>query len=331
MWRSLALIAAALACLGAASGHGWDLPGGRKPPPVPAANPMNAAKVELGRRLFYDADLSINGTMSCATCHEQKHAFTDTNRSHPGVHGDPARRNVMALANVGYFTALTWGDRRLATLEAQVAVPVLGAHPVEMGMAGQEAELVRRLAASPCYRRQFAASFPKAKGEISMAAVSQALAAFERTLVSFDSPYDRQEPMSVEARRGEALFRGRRLACANCHAGPLFTDADRRRAGFHDIGLPRRPADLGLSEVTGKAADQSRFRTPSLRNAELTAPYLHDGSAPTLAEAIGAHAGARRAGITEGETADLVAFLATLTDRTFVADPRFSLPKACRD
>ena len=114
------------------------------------------------------------------------------------MHGDPARRNVMALANVGYFRSLTWGDPRITSLESQVAVPVMGEHPVEMGMVGQEAELARRLAASPCYRRDFAAAFPQAKGQITMTTVTQALAAFERTLVSFDSPYDRREPMSPD-------------------------------------------------------------------------------------------------------------------------------------
>ncbi len=124
-------------------------------PPVPPDNSMSAAKVALGRRLFYDADLSIDGTLSCATCHEQHRAFTEGNATHPGVGGVPGRRNVMALANVAYFDPLTWADPRQHSLEQQVAVPFAGTHPVEMGMAGKEKELAQRLAADPCYRRMF--------------------------------------------------------------------------------------------------------------------------------------------------------------------------------
>jgi cytochrome c peroxidase len=138
--------------------------------------------------------------------------------------------------------------------------------------------------------------------------------------------------ISAPARRGEAIFFGRRLACARCHAGPLFTDAAtaRPRAGdaFHDIGLPRSPADRGLAEATGRDRDEGRYRTPSLRNAALTAPYMHDGSVPTLAEAIRAHR--RLPAVSDAEAADLEAFIGTLTDQTFVTDPRFALPAPCR-
>lgn len=113
--------------------------------PVPRNNPMSAAKVELGRRLFYDADLSVDGTMACATCHEQHRAFSDGNPTHAGVHGEPGRRNVPGLANVGWLRTLTWADPRQSSLERQAAVPVMGTTPVEMGMAGQEAEITRRL------------------------------------------------------------------------------------------------------------------------------------------------------------------------------------------
>lgn len=309
----------------AVSGFGWTLPAGAAPPPVPADNPMSQAKVELGRKLFYDADLSIDGTMSCATCHEQRRGFTDSNRTHPGVHGDPGRRNVQTLANAGYFRALTWGDPGVKTLEAQALIPIAGTKPVEMGFAGQEAVLTARLAGQACYRRMFGEAFPEAGGEVSMVTIAKALAAFQRTLVSFDSPYDRRRrgeavAVSAEAERGERLFRA---TCAGCHAGPLFTDAGRPR--FHRIDAPFT-GDQGLADVTGKAADAGRFRTPSLRNAALSAPYLHDGSAPTLEAAIRRHRVARRLG--DRQVAELVAFLGTLTDEAFVTDPRFSLPRS---
>jgi cytochrome c peroxidase len=127
-----------------------------------AAAPEPQARFELGRRLFYDADLSRDGTVACATCHVQRHAFADSVCTHPGVDDTPGRRNVPGLANVAHFSPLTWADPRQTTLEAQLLVPVFGTHPVEMGMAigGGEAEIARRLARDPCYRQMFAAAFP---------------------------------------------------------------------------------------------------------------------------------------------------------------------------
>jgi cytochrome c peroxidase len=315
---------AAVALAAAAPAFDWGLPRGVRPPPVPAGNPMSAAKVELGRRLFYDADLSVDGTLACAGCHEQRHAFTDGNPTHPGVRGAPGRRNVPGLANVAYLSPLTWADPAQRGLEAQVAVPVLGVHPVEMGMAGQPAEIARRLAADPCYRRMFAAAFPQTGGRIDLASVSLAIAAFERTLLSWNSPYDRfrrgdATALSPEARRGEALFRAK--GCLSCHAGPNLTDA-----AFHRVVEPR-DGDAGLSEKTGRAEDRGLFRTPSLRNVALTAPYLHDGRARTLRVAILAHDRAA-ARLTQDDAARIEAFLDSLTDPAFVSDPRFALPRS---
>jgi cytochrome c peroxidase len=279
-----------------------------------------AARVELGRRLFYDADLSIDGTMSCATCHEQKRGFTDDNPTRPGVHGDPGRRNVMALANVAWAPVLTWGDPRLDTLEKQALVPIAGTDPVEMGMAGHEAAIAERLGAGGCYRAMFARAFPAEDGAITLATVTRALAAFQRTLISFGSPYDSHR-MTEPARRGEALFGAR---CAGCHSGINFTDYR-----YHAVA-PLAPGaeDRGLGEVTGRRADDGKFRTPGLRNAALTAPYLHDGSAASLPEAIRRHGEPGR--LTPSEMTEIVAFLDTLTDRRFVTDARFSLPRtAC--
>jgi cytochrome c peroxidase len=242
MLRRLVLPVAALALTAAAQPWHWTLPAGVQPPRVPAGNPMSADKVELGRRLFYDADLSVDGTMACATCHEQHRAFADGNATHGGVHGDPGRRNVPGLANVAWMSRLTWGNSRLTSLEAQAAVPVTGKTPVEMGMAGQEAEIARRLAKNECYRTLFARAFP-GDGVIDFGHVAKALAAFERTLMSFDSPYDawirgNRTALSPAARSGAALFA---RACSSCHSGSLLSDGR-----FHAILRPP-PSIPGLA------------------------------------------------------------------------------------
>ena len=323
--------AAALAAAGciAATAADWTPPPAQ---PIPADNPTTAAKVELGRRLFHETALSIDRTLACATCHQQSRAFSDGARTHVGVHGLAGRRNVMGLANVSLFGSLTWRDPVQVGLERQVFVPLMGDDPIEMGMSGQEAVIVERLSTDACYPRQFLAAFPDDKGEISSYAVARAIAAFERTLVSFDTPYDRYRrgdaaAISDPAKRGEARFAA--LGCASCHAGPAFTDATGRevKASFHSLGLGG--ADQGLAEVTQDRRDRGRFRTPSLRNVALTAPYFHDGSAPTLAEAIRRHPGPARK-VAEPEMSDVVAFLTTLSDQGFVTDPRFSPPAPCR-
>jgi cytochrome c peroxidase len=310
---ALAFSAALFLVAAAAPGFDWRLPAGLSPPAVPADNPMSEAKVTLGRRLFYDADLSIDGTMACATCHEQRRGFADGNRTHAGVHGDPGRRNVPGLANVAWRRSYTWGDPRVRTLEAQVAIPLTGTAPVEMGMAGMDNELARRLGRDACYRRLFRDAFPQSGGRINQTSVAQALAAFQRTLVSVDAPVDR----GLAPPTGAALFAAK---CALCHAGRDATD-DR----FHRLGKPASN-DRGLGEITGQAGDDGAFRTPSLRNVAVTGPWLHDGSATTLEQAVAAHPG-----VTPAETAALASYLATLTDHTFLTDPRFGYPDGvCR-
>ncbi len=310
---ALAVSAALFLVAAAAPTFDWALPTGMAAPPVPADNPMSDAKVALGRRLFYDADLSVDGTMACATCHEQRRGFADGNRTHAGVHGDPGRRNVPGLANIAWRRSYTWGDPRVTTLEAQVAIPLTGSAPVEMGMARKTAEFARRLGADGCYRRMFTAAFPRTRGRIDQTSVSRALAAFQRTLVSTDAPidYDAAPP------RGAAIFKAK---CASCHSGRDLTD-DR----FHRL-RPAEARDRGLGEVTGRPADDSAFRTPSLRNVAVNGPWLHDGSAATLAQAIAAHPTADPT-----DTPALVTYLHALTDRRFLTDPRFSYPDGiCR-
>lgn len=299
-------------------GWRWTLPTDVPPPPVPADNVMTAAKVSLGRRLFYEADLSINGTMSCATCHDQRQSFTDGAVTHPGVHGEPGRRNVPSLLNVAWLSPLTWADPRLERLEQHAPVPMMGDDPVEMGMKGAEKAIATRLGGDACYRTMFRAAFPESGGRIDVASVAMALAAFQRTFVSFDTPWDRQReggpPLPVAARRGETLFFGK-AGCVSCHIGVQFTDNR-----YHALG--DEGSDDGLARVTGRASDRNMFRTPSLRNVALTAPYLHDGSAATVALALDRHG----PGLTDDDKADLSVFLDQLTDRSFTANPAFALP-----
>ncbi|WP_405053543.1 cytochrome-c peroxidase [Sphingobium sp. WCS2017Hpa-17] len=299
----------------------WDLPTGVAPPPVPADNPMSAAKIELGRRLFYDADLSANGTMACAACHEQKRGFADGNATRPGVHGDPGRRNVPGLANVGWLSPLTAADPALTRLEDQALVPLLGTQPVEMGMKALEAELPRRLGADACYRTMFARAFPAEKGRIDTRTVTAALAAFQRTLIAQNSPYDRysrgEGTMPAAAQQGLHLFDRR---CASCHGGPDMTDLR-----YHGFG-PAEARDPGLIEKTGRAEDAGRFRTPSLRNVAVTGPWWHDGSARTMTDAIRRHGLA----LPEEAMAPLTTLLDQMTDVRFLTDPRFAMSdRAC--
>ncbi len=350
-----------------ADDYRWALPDWMPRPVVPADNPMSAAKAELGRHLFYDKRLSADGSIACASCHLQARAFTDGRQLPLGVHGTPGVRNAMSLGNVAYLPVLTWANPNLKRLERQLLVPLFGETPVEMGMAGQEARLLDTLRADPRYPALFRAAYPERAGTpdlVSLATISRALATFERTLLSFDAPYDRYkyggrpDAISASAKRGEALFFSERLECAHCHGGFNFTDNNLHarladaESGFHNTGLYNRdghggyPAgNHGLREFTGDPADEGRMRTPSLRNVAVTAPYMHDGSIATLREVLRDHYAIQgraasgphgpsplRSEFIEGftlsaqELDDVVAFLEALTDHGFLTDPRLADP-----
>lgn len=317
----IAVAALSLFCTGAAKPFDWGLPPGVSAPPVPLGNPMSPVKVELGRRLFYDPRMSEDGAVSCASCHQQEHAFADPSRTKPGVHGSPGRRNPMGLANVDYILPLTWADPSMRSLEAQVATPLFGDRPIEMGMPVDGALLAARLSGDACYRRLFAAAFPESSGAISAASIAKALAAFQRTLLSFDAPYDREHrgeagAMSDRARVGETRFDA--LGCTQCHNGPNLTDGK-----YHQVVGPLGD-DPGVFEKTAEAHQRGFFRTPSLRNVALTAPYLRDGRADTLRQAIAAHPADLQIG--EDDLRALEGFLASLTDERFLKNPSFGPP-----
>jgi cytochrome c peroxidase len=347
----------------------WDLPRGFPQPRVPVTNPMSKAKALLGRYLFYDQRMSVNGTQSCASCHRQELAFTDGRATAVGATGQDHPRGAMSLANVAYAGALTWSNSNLRTLEEQALIPILSDHPVELGLRGRVNSFLKQLPADKVYRDLFPMAFPLSKDPFSLENVAKALAAFERTIISARSPYDRyyfggdSGAISDSAQRGQALFFDATAAgCFRCHGGFNFSDAavyeGSRNApiAFHNTGLYyisgtfRYPwPNLGLYLQTRKLSDVGKFKTPSLRNIELTAPYMHDGSAATLEDvldhyaaggrtiATGPYAGrghdnpnrdARMTGfkMTQQNRQDLLAFLRSLTDIELIRDPRFSNP-----
>ena len=329
---------------------------------------MTEVKVRLGRRLFYDRRLSGNGTFACASCHQQARAFTDGRANALGSTGQAHPRSAMSLTNVAYNASYGWADGTVRTLEAQMAVPMLNEHPIEMGLKGNEAAVVARFAADPAIAALFRDSFPDAAGAISLDTIVKAIASFERTLMSAGSPVDRylyrdeREALTPEAIRGMRLFFSDRLRCAQCHSGfnlsgPTQHASDEGgvvRTGrtepvaagptFHNTGLYNvdgrgaYPAiDRGLFDLTHQPADMGRFRAPTLRNIAVTAPYMHDGSVPTLDAAIAHYASGgvespvkspriRRFALSSVEVRELVAFLNGLTDTEFLSNPELSKP-----
>ena len=225
------LLAAACSSPDPLPGFSFDLPPGFPVPRVPEDNPMSQAKAELGRRLFYDKRLSLNETQSCATCHVQSLAFTDGQARAVGSTGGVHRRNTQSLANVAYAPGLTWANPFLGTLEAQAIVPFINQDPVELGFAGEEDELLRRLNEDAEYPALFAEAFPEFDPAVSMATITRALSSFQRTLISGNSPYDRfvnqgdATALSASQQRGMALFFSERLECNHCHIGFNLSDA----------------------------------------------------------------------------------------------------------
>lgn len=355
----------------------WNLPPGLPPPFVPADNLISEAKIELGRHLFHDKRLSGNGTQSCASCHRPERAFTDGQATATGSTGEKHFRNSMTLTNVAYSGSYTWADPGVRRLEQQATVPITNRAPVEMGMAGREGELVRRLESEPVYRSLFREAFPEDESPVSMQNVARAIASFERTILSFDSPYDRfvfggdVDALSPEAWRGMQLFFSDRTKCGECHGGlnlaGASTTADQdltpllpaNQSTSEDFGNnPQRPdptfhntalydqdgdgypvADKGLRRISKAPEDDGAFKIPTLRNVAVTAPYMHDGSIETLEAVIDHYAmGGRAPGnprksalvggfeITACEKSDLLSFLQSLTDESFLTDPRFADP-----
>ncbi|HSO73647.1 MAG TPA: cytochrome c peroxidase [Blastocatellia bacterium] len=324
---------------------------------IPKDNPMTAAKVELGRKLFFDPRLSADGTISCATCHDPARAFADGKRVAEGIRGRRGERNSPTLLNAMFNASQFW-DGRAGSLEEQAGMPLT--NPDEMGNASHD-EVIARLAAIPEYVKEFHGAFSAAP---SIDLFARAIASFERSLVSGNSPLDRYlagdiNALSDSARNGLMLFRSK-ARCGVCHSFnqafaafatfPFLTDTNYRNTGvaanyrefdplgrqamtaardesgaaLRELARRERASELGRFLVTGNVLDIGAFRTPSLRNVELTAPYFHDGSVDTLAEVVrfyvkGGIANPTRdwqlepVALDESEQRDIVEFLKSLT------------------
>jgi cytochrome c peroxidase len=321
---------------------------------VPRKNPMTPEKIELGRKLFFDARLSADGRISCASCHDPKLAFTDGRAVAEGIAGRRGSRNSPTLLNAMFNTGQFW-DGRADTLEDQAVQPLV--NPLEMGNGSYD-EIVKRLRAIPEYAAEFQSVFGS---EVKIELIGKAIAAYERALVSGDSPLDHfvagdQNAISEAAKRGFALFRGK-ARCSRCHtfseALPFFTDFNYHNTGvamnhpnfdrlsrqayavietdkagevIDALAKQEGGQELGRVLITYQVFDIGSYRTPSLRNIALTAPYFHDGSAKTLADVVRFYNDGGRQNInrewdlntlslTEDERSDLVAFLESLTGR----------------
>jgi cytochrome c peroxidase len=300
----------------------WLLPAGMPLPRVPPENPISQAKVELGRYLFYDTQLSSNGKQSCASCHQQQFAFAEAKAMSVGSTGQPHRRNALALVNVAYNNTLTWAHDGLTDIEQQLLIPLFSSNPTELGIAGVEPEILQRLSRPP-YPQLFEQAFNSNQPD--MQRVVLALASFVRSLLSFQSDFDRYAYQNDDAALtsqqidGMNLFFSERLECHHCHGGFNFTQATSHSKQpldlrpFHNTGLyftsssatalPGYPQhDRGLAELSMNPADDGRFRAPTLRNIALTAPYMHDGSLATLEQVVDFYAAGGRI-INEGDYA----------------------------
>ncbi|MFC4313933.1 cytochrome-c peroxidase [Steroidobacter flavus] len=287
----------------------------------------DAARVELGRKLFSDPLLSSDRTVSCASCHKPEKAFADDVAFSVGVGGAKGERNTPTLLNVGGRTSMFW-DGRAETLEDQAIFPI--ENPIEMNLP--IAEAIQRLEASADYKQLFAVAY---EGKITPRTVGRALAAFQKTLKSFDTPYDSfnlgdDSAISASAKRGRLLFIGR-AKCADCHSGNDFTSERFRNIGLFDGA---QLSDRGRGKVTGNPADDGQFKVPTLRNVAVTAPYMHNGMFKTLREVISYYSEPDKVvpgqkgrdasmgeplRLTPEEIEDIESFLRTLTDRRFTA------------
>jgi cytochrome c peroxidase len=283
----------------------WNLPDGVSPPPIPADNPLTEEKVVLGRLLFYETRLAVNQKRSCGICHENKLGYTDGFVRAVGATNEVHPRNTLSITNVGYRTALTWVEPELDSLEAQLLIPLLGTDPiVELGFGGAEDELLGILEEDAMYRRGFASAFPSERDPITVVNIARSIAAFERTMVSRDAPYDRYvrgdvDALSPDGQRGMELFFNPRVGCYRCHGGEEFmavtneagehvSDHGYFNIGLYDVdGLGSYPEGrTGLHSRTGEPADMGVVRVPTLRNVEASGPYFSDGTGATLEDVI---------------------------------------------
>ncbi|HWK72751.1 MAG TPA: cytochrome c peroxidase [Povalibacter sp.] len=370
----------AVACASLFSGIATAQPLGLPPLPVPADNPQTPEKIQLGDKLFNDKRFSSTGEVSCAHCHDPQKAFTDSPLvTSEGINNLSGTRNAPTVINSAYFTKFFW-DGRSPDLEDQAQHPII--NPVEMGLTNHD-PVLNIVRTDPEYIAAFRKAFDKEPLQVTMREVQQAIASFERTLISGDSPFDqwyfgkKQDAISEQAKRGFDVFmnKGR---CVSCHViehdQALFTDNR-----FHNIGVGvnriqadigtlapaflkakadgvdvdkavlsnPKASELGRFAVTDLLDELGSFKTSTLRNVAVTAPFMHDGSLKTLRDVVEHYnnggitdktdpvndflsGGIRPLNLTDQEMTDLVAFLETLTSPQFAAQKQASLnPASC--
>ncbi len=284
--------------------------------PEPANNPTTAEKVELGRILYHDPRLSSTGTVSCASCHNTMLGGEDNRPNSMGVHGQTGGRSAPTVWNAAFNEVQFW-DGRAASLEEQAAGPVT--NPIEMGMKSWD-DVVSRLQSIDGYPALFKKAF--GNDSISKDNATKAIAAYERTLITPNSPYDQyakgnKKALTTQQIRG--LNKVVELGCVNCHSGPAFNGPGtfQKFPVIDNAYLEKQyqlSDDKGLFEVTGKSGDEHLFKVPTLRNIALTAPYFHNGSVKTLEKAVKVMAKVQLGKkLSNAEVADIVAFLNALT------------------
>lgn len=304
-----------------------EVPYGFPEIPYPEDNKFTPERWELGKRLFYEPALSLDSSISCATCHKQHLSFADDRALTPGVEGRPGVRNAPSLANIGYHPYFL-REGSVPTLEMQVLVPIQEQNEFAHDMLS----LVERLRTDLSYLKMAKAAYDR---ELDPFVVTRALATFQRTLISGNSIFDKYlsgeapELMSPEQLHGMQLFFSDRTNCSKCHSGFNLTNY-----AFENNGLYQEYADQGRMRLTGADADEALFKVPSLRNVALTAPYMHDGSIRSLAEVIEHYNSGGKNHVnkselikplrlTPEEKTSLEAFLQSLTDVEFVTNPVF--------
>lgn len=306
------------------------------------SNPLTEAGIELGRFLFYEPLLSGNKKISCATCHNQEKAFSDgLVLSNTGISGKTLERHSPVIFNLAWTDSGFFWDGGSTNLESQAFAPLT--HPDEMGV--HFAEMTARLAAIPEYMDLFQRAYQESP---TAAGVAKALAQFQRSVVSADSPYDRYRRGEQPLALSQSALRGLQLVqqkCGSCHAGELFTDNR-----YHNNGLDssftddsREEVYFGRYRISRDQADMGAFKTPSLRNVMVSAPYMHDGRLATIADVFEHYrTGVQptmytdprlyqangRTGIllTDAEVQDMISFLHSLTDNTFLNNPKYANP-----
>ncbi|MSS76083.1 MAG: cytochrome-c peroxidase [Methyloglobulus sp.] len=284
--------------------------------PAPADNPTTPAKVELGKMLYHDPRLSSTGTVSCSSCHNTMLGGEDNRPNSMGVNGQTGGRSAPTVWNSAFNTVQFW-DGRAESLEAQAAGPVT--NPIEMGMKSWD-EVVARLNSIEGYQKAFADAF--GGNAISKDTATKAIAAYERTLITPNSPYDKYtsgEQLAMTDQQVRGMNKVAELGCTGCHSGPAFNGPGLFQLfPVHSNGMYQARyhfnKDLGLAEVSKKAGDEHRFKVPTLRNIALTAPYFHNGAVKTLDEAVKIMAKLQLdKELSKEEIADIVAFLNALT------------------